>query len=78
MWVLNVNVLKTNPGVADLLPDAPDVIRIHEVKYSEAELRQLQDAMGKRMEEFGIYALSVDIPNNRVEIGLLNETGRGV
>ena len=48
MWVLNVNILKTDPGVANLLPDAPDVIRLHEVKYSEAELRQLQDVMGRK------------------------------
>ena len=73
-WVLNVNILKANPGVANLLPDAPDVIRLHEVKYSEAELKQLQDAMGERMAEFGIYFLSVDTRNNHLEIGLLNET----
>jgi len=74
MWALNVNILKGNPGVASLLPDAPDVIRLHEVKYSEAELRQLQDAMGERMAAFGIYFLSVDTQNNHLEIGLLNET----
>jgi hypothetical protein len=76
MWALNVNILKANPGVANLLPNAPDVIRLHEVKYSEAELRQLQDAMGKRMAAFGIYFLSVDTRNNHLEIGLLNERTR--
>ncbi len=74
MWALNVNILKANPRVANLLPDAPDVVHLHEVKYSEAELSRLQDAMGEKMAEFGIYFLSVDTPNNRVEIGLLNET----
>jgi hypothetical protein len=44
------------------------------VKYSEAELKQLQDALGKSMAEFGIYFLSVDNRNNHLEIGLLNET----
>ncbi len=74
MWVLNVNVLADHPEVAELLPDEPDIIRLHEVRHSYQALLDFQRQLDGRWEEFGIYYSGVQVAENRVEIGLLQET----